>query len=287
LAARSAAEGELSSRRMDLRDVPEPLRPRALALALAELLRTSSRAVPLATPPAPVVQTDAAPQPSATTSESPVTADAESKAANETSAPASDAGTARAAAGANAAPTSQAASRAPHEETAGEQQDAELRHTLTIAPNARWLTASSDGLYGAAIGWEWLRLGAGLNALFGRASDTLGATSFGLVHAVLSYQVLRLRLGRQLLHADPALGAGITWASAGSSTSANGGSALLLSYELGARLGVSHDFSRGLAGGLCLEAGYAHGPRLRADNRDLATLSGLFLGLGLRVSIGL
>jgi hypothetical protein len=288
LGARSAPGVELSIRRMDLRDVPEPLWPRALALALAELLRTSRRAASPATPPAAVVQADAGTQPSTSTADSPVAADAgENEAGDETSAPTSEAGTAKGATDTNAPPTSQAASRAPFEDNAGEQHDPEPRHVLSIAPNARWLPGSSDALYGAAIGWEWLRFGAGLNALFGRASDTLGATSFGLVHAVLSYQALHLRLGREVLSAGPALGAGITWASAGSSSSANGGSALLLSYEVGARLGVSHDFSRGLAGGLCLEVGYAHGPKLRADDRDLATLSGVFLGLGLRVSIGL
>jgi hypothetical protein len=277
LRARSAPAAPLDTRRMDLRDVPEPLRPRALALALAELLRTSRRTAALTTPPATVVQADADAQS--------ITPTSESTAGNATSAPASEA--APAPTSANASPISDAAAIAPHEDTPDEQRDPEPRHALSIAPSARWLPASSDALYGVAAGWEWLRLGAGINALFGRAGDTLGTTHFGLVHAVLSYQALRLRLARQVLYAGPALGAGFTWASAGTSASANGGSALLLSYELGARLGVSHDFSRGLAASLCLEAGYAHGPKLRADDRDLATLSGSFLGLGLGMSFGL
>jgi len=37
----------------------------------------------------------------------------------------------------------------------------------------------------------------------------------------------------------------------------------------------------------CLEGGYARGPALRADDRDLATLSGAFLGVALRLSIAL
>jgi hypothetical protein len=98
--------------------------------------------------------------------------------------------------------------------------------------------------------------------------------------------VLRLRLGRQDVYAGPALGAGVTWASAGSSASANGGSALLASYELGVQLGISRELTGALAGALHLEGGYARGPKLRADDRDLATLSGAFLGIALRMSVG-
>ncbi|HMI91795.1 MAG TPA: hypothetical protein VK509_10555 [Polyangiales bacterium] len=304
LRARSAT-GELRSRRMELRDLPSPLRPRALALALAELLRASmlaphaaatpqppdepARVAPAASEPAtnePAAAAQPVAQPSATDAGA---GERAAERADPTKEPANPAAEPRAAgrktSGPPAAEPDRSARPAPDLQT-GDGDDG-ARHALWLAPNGRWLLDSSDGLFGAAVGWQWARLGANISALFGHASDVLGDTSFGLVHAALSYQLLRLRFGRQVLHAGPALGAGGTWASSSANDAADGGGALLPSYELALRLGLLRELTGSLAADLCLEGGYARGPTVRADDRDLATLSGAFLGLALRLSLAI
>ena len=297
LRARVAPSEPVHARTLDLRDVPSALRPRALSLALAELLRAS-----MASTPAPRESTTAAvasPQPSDARVQPAPPADAstalERVDEKEDEADADDEPEAAApeekpvAPGEPRAEPDAEATRAtapPAEREAATDDSEPARHALWIAGDLRWRPNDGGVLYGGALGWQWPPLGASLHALFGRSSDPLGSAHFGLVHAVLSYEPLQLSWARERLHGGPAFGVGGTWASAGSSDTADGGSALMLSYQLGLQLGLAHALSPDLGADLVLAGGYARGPEIRADQRELASLSGAFLSAALRLTLG-
>lgn len=261
------ARGWNLERSLSLEDVPLALRERALALALAELFRagdtTESRDVG-----APDVSREAKPA-----KEKPETPPSSEEAASNMTAVV-HADRERAVAAASGAETLRAA---PVRGAAASAWQ------LQIGPALQMLPSSGVALFGAMLAVSWRNLTAGVLGNLGGDSDPLGDVSYRRVHGFLSYDVVstepaQFRIAAGLRAAFGATFANVTPLAAAVSrnvASASGDVAL----ETSLRWLISASWQTKLS----VDVGYAFGPRMQADDRDLANFSGVFVGASLCV----
>jgi len=254
--ARSAEQG------VALDDATPNTRPRALALAAVEILRTEwptlnrsvteselpsatpDTASPTPAPPAPVPEKKAVPaKPEAT----PVAAAARPPSADEMRAPA------------HSTPESR-------------------RRHATAAAQTRWLLLQNTALFGGALGGDFDALRARAVLLFGSRASALGTATFGEASLSLGYRVLRAHAGGMSFSVYPCAALGATWLG-GSSTSALVRISPTASWygdvhvELSAELAPSA-FSPTISA----EIGQASGLIARSGNTPIAATGGLFVG---------
>jgi hypothetical protein len=261
LTIHAAFKGDRRSRLVELAEVPERERGRALSLALAELLRLMGQTQEASTEPPASTEVAPGPAPRAALAVGPtITASPPEKAApseDSTTAPAPD----------------EARDRRP-EPPAKETR----RWQVGLSPELRSFRTTT--LLGGRAFIRYSRWSLGLDVL--TANDAVPAGSVRTVtpHASVAYALPLWRLpGTALLEAGPRLGAGRTFMDVTAGDQARAGNAedVYLDAAILARFAL--DWASSWRVGLAGELGYARGPIGYADDRVLARTSGLFASL--------
>lgn len=301
LHVRGHGEPGATTRDMNLADVPHNLQARALSLALAELLRSHAKEQRPGDVPEPA-SASAAP---ARTTAAHATPGAAAEQAAAMGLPARDVLPPSAAAtthardasaqpplatapAASARPPPRSAARAsartePTPHPIREQRSLQL----SLGPAMRMFLDHSDLLAGAELALQWWLFGIGFEGLLGERSDPLGSARYGLAQGFLSYQPLHGRWGSFSFSAAVRGSAGARWATATAVANVVVDPITVFAWDLAAEAAVAAALSRAWSLRLQLQGGYGAGVRLRADRRDLANLSGWFLGAALTLSLRL
>lgn len=241
---------EHSSRTVQLADVPHHLRPRTLALALAELWRSSRalRAQDLAS----------SPQPTAAKPEVPVQPHAAVKAIDSSET--------------DATRSAEAQSDAP---------------TLSLAPALRLYFAARNALPGAqlAFGWRSWRIGA--EGYYGEHDNQLGSARFGLAQGFVSWELARAHFGSYGVALAPRAAIGGILATANAQAPAFASSVATISWDASAEAAFWRMLTTHWRLALRIQLGYAHGTILASDAGELARLHGLFATAGLSLELHL
>jgi hypothetical protein len=255
IAIHQPSKTEPLSRTVQLADVPHHLRPRTLAIALAELWRTSHTRAPRAQD---LASNRAHPQPTAANLEAPVQP--------------------------NAAATAIDTSRRDATNNADAQSGAP---TLSLAPALRVYFAARNALPGAqlAFGWRSWRIGA--EGYYGEHVDQLGSARFGVIQGFLSWELARIHFGAYGLALAPRAAIGGILATASAQAPAFASSATITSWDASAEAAFWRMLTTHWRFALRVQLGYAHGPVLASDAGELARLHGLFATAGLSLELHL
>ena len=280
---RSAAGAERRQSFALVDTLPET-RPRAFALAVAEVVRlqwqelesadagpgsaSSEGAMPAAASfeqPHQSAFDDAPESPAAATQASSM-ATLASKAAAQPRAPI-------------AAASAPPASAVPGSDTPPAARDAALRAwAFRAGARARWFTDYQSASFGGHVGVDRRALRAELEALFSAPSDVLGQASLGIAAASVGYRVFDVPLGPLQFAGYPMASAGATWARAtprGQGVVAQPTTAFYGDLRLVVDARVR---APSLTPTLSLEVGRATGLALHAADRNLGATGGFFLG---------
>lgn len=257
---------ERHTRRVDLSELPEPQRARALSLAIAELLALFSQ------PPVPPSTTELAPASVAPPPTAARDAPIASMPASATTPPAS---TAPALPNRRSAFQPKTAENQPDRQPTG-PAPAEWR--LSIAPELRFF--NTTWFWGGRALAHYGPWSAGVDVLRAQESVPAGRVTTLVVHGALAYSfVLMGGVERPSLEAGLRVGLGRAFMAAEASMSARAYDArdVYLDAAFGARysLRLSPVFRIGIGG----ELGYARGPIGYADDREVASTSGSFASL--------
>jgi hypothetical protein len=270
LRLRPRAERSTASRVISLDDASAKDRPRVLALALAELVRSDwSELV------------------SAAEAQSP-------PAGNSTPSPPAAAASAASPSGTHRVGDTRAShsSAEGHESRPADADDAERANVpdtpaqLRLRADAivRWFTAYPGVTFGAAFGVDRSRFSAGVEGAIGRHSTERGTASYGFGAAAVGLQLLRSEWGRARFALGPKVALGGTWAT-GKSALSNVVVESEGQFYADARLeaAASAHFSS-LEPGVRVEAGRATGIAITDRGSVIGATGGWFLGGALGLS---
>jgi hypothetical protein len=281
-------------RSLSLSDVPPALRQRALALALAELFRAGEASATEGTARTGATRDATG---AGTSSQAGVSAAAtdSSRASLNTGAESSDT---RADAVANASAESERATHAAIGSSdavrspTGEARVPQSVSTDAIGSRPAWalalgpalhaLPASAAMLFGAEIALSWRRVSAGVLGNLGSDSDPLGSVDYRRLHGFVTYEALSTEPATFRVTAGIRASLGATFTHVTPVAAALPRNATAASGDLALETGVAWSITRSWQTKLSVDIGYAFGPRIQADDRDLANFSGLFVGASLR-----
>jgi hypothetical protein len=261
--ALSFLDGDSSrTRPVSLEDVAPELRPVALAVLAAEFLRSiwatpqTAGAADAATTPATAEAGIVAPSPAATTvAQAPTAA-------------------------ATPAPATPVAPREPPTKDGAEHRrpDASKDTRLGAGPLFRYFTSGASILGGAELSVAPRPLFVAANAAFGRAQDSLGRISLGVVAGSLGGRLPLARTNQLRWWGAAAVDVGWSWATAtpaDAASSPRSSGTVFAALTLGPELDVPIDGGFGLT--LSLRAGAARGVVATADGRQVAGAQGFTL----------
>jgi hypothetical protein len=267
-----AQEARRVERSISLGDVPNALRDRTLALALAELFRagTAQRApqptaASVATP-TQEVQASSEPEPAA----KPEAAEQPGPAEQPARTPAAVRGTA-----------------APAPERPGSSSSAALGWAIALGPALQVLPTSGSVLFGAEVACSWRSLSAGVLGSLGSSNDSLGSVAYRRLHGFVAYDLLHTDPARLRLSGGVRAAIGATFASVTPAAAALSSDVVAPSGDLALEATLALLLSAHWLAKLRLDFGYALGPRFRAETRELADFSGVFVGASLCASASL
>jgi hypothetical protein len=252
------------SRTMELFDLPPALRPRGLALVVAELARASwtrppttaetdatrTQPQPAAAPadaPPPELRLDARPAgPEPTTAESPPVADS----------------------------------------AAGRPTSGRPGTSLALGLGVRLFVPDATLLEGARLAGRFGRMRAGLDGMFGIRRDDLGDVTFITASGWLGVDVLRLEQQSWRFRTGPRISAGLAAAAAHAHGDARSKHAENPYIDAAIEAGTEVRLGQSYWGFLDFEAGLARGLEVYADDRRSGKVGGFLLGghLGVGVS---
>jgi hypothetical protein len=250
-----------AARTMELSDLPVPLRPRSVALVAAELARSVWARPPAASGATPDASGAEGPLPSATFP--PVPAPAPTVSSESVADRAKPV-----ASGSGGRPPRPSASPAEVARSAGPEWLGSVG-TRVFYPDVTLLT-------GARAGLRYRRLRTGLEGLVGARHDVLGDVTLGSLAGWVGVDALAFRSRRATARAGPRVSAGLALAGA----RAQGQSRAVYEPYLDAAVeaGTELRLNAGWAIGIELEAGYARGLRVTADQRPTGTVGGWLFG---------
>jgi hypothetical protein len=136
-------------------------------------------------------------------------------------------------------------------------------------------------LGGAEIALSWRDLSAGAVGNLGNDSHPLGSVAYRRVHGFVAYDLLRTEPARFRVAAGLRAAFGATFASVTPKPGAVSENISAASGDLAVGTTLAWLISAGWQTKLRLDVGYAFGPRIQAEDRDLANFSGLFIGASL------
>jgi hypothetical protein len=152
---------------------------------------------------------------------------------------------------------------------------------LSAGPALHALPANSALLFGAEVALSWRRLTAGVLGGLGGDSDRLGRVGFRRLHGFVAYEALSTQPATFRVTAALRAAFGATLTDVTPIAAALHRNATAASGDVALEAGVRWTLSPRWQTKLGLDVGYAFGPRLRADDRDLANFAGFFIGASL------
>jgi hypothetical protein len=281
---RDRARDRSLERSLSLADVPPALRERALALALAELFR-AGEANPgdeqsfAASNGEQNTRGDSVSHEDTTAADQRVARAVEElpdSTDREQTTDTSDPAGADAASAANGGETT--SERAASDHFGSRLESA---WTLAVGPTLHALPANSALLFGAEVALSWRRLNAGVLGSLGGDSDRLGSIDYRRLHGFVAYEALSTELAPFRITAGLRAALGATFASVTPIAAAVPRDVTASSGDVALETGVRWILSPRWQTKLGLDIGYAFGPRLQADDRELANFSGFFIGASL------
>jgi len=254
------SSSDVLTREAQLSDTPPALRPRTLALALAELWRTSLARQTLSLQPTAAAPSSVLARDDGELLPTRMTGDASPPAASVpiTVAPSSN----------NSAPRSDAP-------------------TLSLAPSLRLYIADRTALPGAQLAFSWRAWRIGAEGFYSSHEDVLGRATFGLLQAVVSWELARVSFGAYGLALGPRAAIGGIVATATARAPAFASSASILTWDAAGEATLWRMLTSSWRLALRVQLGYAHGAVLASDFGELARLDGLFAQANLALELHL
>jgi hypothetical protein len=158
---------------------------------------------------------------------------------------------------------------------------------LAVGPALHALPANGAMLFGAEIAISWRKLSAGALGNLGSDSDTLGSVAYRRLHGFAAYELLSTDPALFRITAGLRAALGATFTNVTPTPNAVSQNATAASGDLALETGVRWTISPSWQTKLSMDIGYAFGPRIQADARELANFSGLFVGASWCVVAGL
>jgi hypothetical protein len=270
LGYRDPARDARLQRSLSLEDVPIALRERTLALALAELFRAgqadaSDAGSKEALPSAAEAGTRRNSIDAAEIEQHPAAdsgSDSERPPVELERPPAADGG------GTDPAPSGASAHGRPRSSS----------WALAVGPALHVLPSSGTMLVGAEIALSWRSVSAGVLGSLSGNTDPLGSVAYRRLHGFVAYEVFRVDPAPFRIAAGVRAAFGATFANVTPLATALPQNVTAATGDLALETSFAWLVGSGWQTKLRLDVGYALGPAIRADDRDLANFSGLFIG---------
>ncbi len=257
-----------AARTLDLGDIEPRSVPRALGLAVAELLRSMRAAPERTAPDTPPILGPSDPTP-------PTPAEARTAEAKTSEAPPAEAKTSEA---------------APAEGMPAPQMPTEARSVawaVVPAAQGRFYVQHPTALWGGELSLRWGRVRGGIEALSAEARDQkLGRARFTVVALAGAFSAASFGPAAVRWHVAPRVAGGVVAVSALAVGEAAAADALEPYFEGGIELSVTTPAASSVRfeGGVAL--GYAIGLLVKAEDRDLGQVAGACASLRIGLAIG-
>jgi hypothetical protein len=157
---------------------------------------------------------------------------------------------------------------------------------VQIGPALHVSPSSGNPLFGALLGVSWRGLTAGVLGNLGGDRDVLGDVSYRRVHGFVVYDAVSTEPTQLRIAAGFRAAVGATFIDVAPTDAAFSMNVASVSGDVALETSVRWLLSARWQTRLSVDIGYAFGPRIRADERDLANFSGLFVGAALCLVAG-